>query len=587
MELRDCLEVLKNRKWIIIQAVIVITATVVVFSFLQTPIYVATSKVMVTEKAVMNLFGQMSFPWRSYNSSIETQMQLVKSPPVAERVMQTLELSTSQEALLSQVQVEQVGETSLIKIHVEDSNPRRAASIANAFAMSYVDWSEATSQHESRTLRKELTGEISDTREDILNIGRKIDSKQEGEPLSEDDKLQLELATKFYAMLAEKNQELKINERLESNNIELVAPAIIPTVPISPTPVRNGTLALAVGLIFGCSLALFVEYLDNTIKSPDDVDKYFRLPLLGQIPVEIKSVDNSESKIVSHVYAKSNGAEAYRALRTNIQYLNYDQSTKSMIITSGSPEEGKTTILSNLAVAVAQAGKNVIVVCGDLRRPAVHKIFDISNAVGLSDILAGSSTFKEALQDSEIENLKVLPSGPLPPNPSELLGSEQMKTVLDEAASQADIVLVDTPPALAVTDCAVIAPHVDGVMLVASSGNTTREIAKQVRKRLQSINARLLGVVLNNMVPGKSYSYYYYYYQSYDDEGGGQSGRGLGRHLRRSKRRFSHKRKLIAGMITSIIILLCLGYFLLYPRMTLIAEELSFLSQIIRSIRPS
>ena len=578
MELRDCLEILKTRKWIIIQAVIVITGAVAAFSFLQSPVYIATSKVMVTEKAVTNLFGQMSFPWRSYNSSIETQMQLVKSPPIAEMVKDTLKLPTDSETLLNQIQVEQVGETSLIKIHAQDNNPRKAASIANAFALSYVEWSQSSSQQESRTLRKELSGEIRDTREDILNIGKKMDQKAEGEPVSEDEKLQLDLATKFYAMLAEKNQELKINERLQSNNINLVAAATIPSAPISPTPVRNGILALVIGLIFGCSLALFIEYIDNTVKSPDDVDKYFRLPLLGQIPVEIKSVDSSERRIVSHIYAKSNGAEAYRALRTNIQYLNYDQSTQCMIITSGSPEEGKTTVLSNLAATLAQAGKKVIVVCGDLRRPAVHKIFDISNTIGLSDILAGNATFEDALHDCEIENLRVLPSGSLPPNPSELLGSEQMKSVISRARAEADIVLIDTPPALAVTDCAVIAPYTDGIMLVASSGRTTREIAKQVKKRLQSINARMLGVVLNNVVPGKSYSYYYYYYQGHDDEDQGQSGNGFRRHLRRSKKRLLGKRKVVAGTITSIVILLFIGYFLLLPKLTFIVEKIHFLS---------
>ena len=580
MELRDCLEILRNRKWLIIQAVVVITAAVVAFSLWQPPVYEAASKVMVNERAVTNLFGQMSFPWRSYNSSIETQMQLVKSPPVAELVVKSLDLSASPESLLGQVQVEQIGETSLIQIRVQDNGPVKASNIANAFALSYVEWSRESSRRESRAVRKELTGEIRDTREDILTIGKKIDNKDENESISEDEKLQLDLATKFYAMLAEKNEELKINERLRSDTINLVAAAPTPNAPISPDPERNGIFGLIVGLIFGCTLALFVEYLDNTLKTPDDVDKYFKLPLLGQIPVEESSGNSSKKEIISHSYGKSTGAEAYRALRTNIQYLNFDQSTQTMIVTSGRPEEGKSTILANLAVTLAQAGTKVIVICCDLRRPSVHKIFHLSNSLGLSDVLAGKCTYESSIQDVSIHNLKVIPSGPLPPNPSELLGSERMKTVISKASDMADIVLIDTPPALAVTDCAVVAPQVDGVMLVASSGHTTREVAKQVIKRLASVNARLLGVVLNNVERDRGYGYYYYYH-SHDDVNnqGAGSGNGSQKHRRRTKKRFLSKRKLLVGTMTSII-LLSLGYFLFQSRSPLITKALARLSSI-------
>lgn len=581
MELRDFLDVLRNRKWIIIQAVAVITAGVIAFSLWQPPVYEATSKVMVSERAVMGLLGQTSFPWRSYSSSIETQMQLVKSPPVAEMVVKSLGLSVSPESLLGQVHVEQIGETSLIQIRVQDNSPGKASNIANAFSLAYVEWSRESSRRESRAARKELTGEIRDTREDILTIGKRIDNKDENKSISEDEKLQLDLATKFYAMLAEKNEELKINERLQSDNVNLVAAAPTPNAPISPDSKRNGIFGSIVGLIFGCSLALFVEYLDNTLKTPDDVDKYFKLPLLGQIPLEESPGNSLQKEIISHSYGKSTGAEAYRALRTNIQYLNFDQSRQSMIVTSGSPEEGKSTILANLAVTLAQAGTKVIVICCDLRRPAVHKMFRISNSLGLSDILAGNCTYESAIQDVPKYSLKVIPSGPFPPNPSELLGSERMKTVINKASDMADIVLIDTPPALAVTDCAVVAPQVDGVMLVAKAGHTTREVAKQVKERLAGVDARLLGVVLNNIVRGKGYGHYYYYYHSNYYEGNQEGGPGNGsqKHRRRTKKRFPYKRKLLIGTAASII-LLSLGYFLFQPGSPLITKALARLSSI-------
>jgi len=521
------LDVIQNRKWIIIQAVVAITFGVLFFSLLQKPVYVATSKVMITDKAAVNLFGEILFPWSSYRSSIDTQMELIKSPLVAEKVIRQLRLSSvTSETLIGQVAVEQVGETNLVQIHAQDNDPEKAKDIADAFAQSYLLWSQEFSQHQSRVLRKELVGKIQETRDDILIIGKKISEQNKGESVSEDVKLQLGLASNLYTMLAEKNEQLKINEQLQSGNVKIVAPATTPAAPISPTSTKNGILGMLAGTIFGLGLAFLVEYLDNTLKTHDDIEKYFGLPLLGQIPNEepVKTGRSKKRKTTPYGYGRSNAAEAYRALRTNIQYLNFDKSMRSMIVTSGGPQEGKTTVLTNLAVTLAQAGSKVIVICCDLRRPSVHKKFSLSNSEGLSSVLAGNIAFEDVLQQPVgIEGLKVITSGPLPPNPSELLGSRSMQGIIEKAGQMADFVLIDTPPALAVTDCAVIAPKVDGVMIIVSAGRTTRDVAKQVKARLENVAARLLGVVLNNVMPGKGYGYYYYY--SYSESEGPPKGK--------------------------------------------------------------
>ena len=521
------MDVIQNRKWIIIQAVVAITFGVLFFSLLQKPVYVATSKVMITDKAAVNLFGEILFPWSSYRSSIDTQMELIKSPLVAEKVIRQLRLSSvTSETLIGQVAVEQVGETNLVQIHAQDNDPEKAKDIADAFAQSYLLWSQEFSQHQSRVLRKELVGKIQETRDDILIIGKKISEQNKGESVSEDVKLQLGLASNLYTMLAEKNEQLKINEQLQSGNVKIVAPATTPAAPISPTSTKNGILGMLAGTIFGLGLAFLVEYLDNTLKTHDDIEKYFGLPLLGQIPNEepVKTGRSKKRKTTPYGYGRSNAAEAYRALRTNIQYLNFDKSMRSMIVTSGGPQEGKTTVLTNLAVTLAQAGSKVIVICCDLRRPSVHKKFSLSNSEGLSSVLAGNIAFEDVLQQPVgIEGLKVITSGPLPPNPSELLGSRSMQGIIEKAGQMADFVLIDTPPALAVTDCAVIAPKVDGVMIIVSAGRTTRDVAKQVKARLENVAARLLGVVLNNVMPGKGYGYYYYY--SYSESEGPPKGK--------------------------------------------------------------
>lgn len=227
---------------------------------------------------------------------------------------------------------------------------------------------------------------------------------------------------------------------------------------------------------------------------------------------------NGEYHLVVRDDPKSPVAEAIRTLRTNLQYISLDKPLKRIMVTSALPSEGKTTIASNLALALADAGNRTILTGVDLRKPAVHKLFGCDNTLGVTTILTGHATLDQALQQTAHPDLRLLASGPVPPNPAEMLGSRAMRALIDELTDHADVVIFDAPPVIAVTDAALLAPAVDGALLVVSMGQTPREIVRQAKEQLEKVNATILGVVANRIALSRSDSYYYYYYGSSDRE---------------------------------------------------------------------
>lgn len=218
-------------------------------------------------------------------------------------------------------------------------------------------------------------------------------------------------------------------------------------------------------------------------------------------------------KLIAHWDPKSPVSEAYRTLRTNIQFAGVDQEIKTILVTSTAPEEGKSTTSANLAVVTAQAGKRTLYIDADLRKPTGHQTFYVPNRRGLTSFLAGQTALENTVQKTGIENLFVMTAGPIPPNPSELLGSKKMRAALEELQTHFDAIILDTPPTLAVADSTIMARMVDGCILVVNSGKTNRDMAKKAKQQLENAHARLLGIVLNNKKAKKNEDYYYYYQQ--------------------------------------------------------------------------
>ena len=316
------------------------------------------------------------------------------------------------------------------------------------------------------------------------------------------------------------------------NNISVTEPAVPSNVAVSPRRLMTVLGALFLSTLFGVGLALFLEYLDDTVSSTEEVESLLQLPALAAIPT-IDSMpkrrlqlvaENGEpaeenklgSELLIHADPRSSLAEAYRQLRTSILLSTAGHAPKSLLITSSLPSEGKTTTATNTAISLAQTGANVLIIDADMRRPRLHSVFGINNADGLSTILANELSDAEILniikQDAS-SKLHLLPSGPVPPNPAELIGSEQMAKLLKMLQGHFTHVVVDSPPIASFTDGVLIASMVDGVILVVHSGKSSRQVVRRSRQLLQDIGAKILGVVLNNVNLRAQDNYYYY--QSY------------------------------------------------------------------------
>ncbi|AET70581.1 capsular exopolysaccharide biosynthesis protein [Desulfosporosinus orientis DSM 765] len=221
--------------------------------------------------------------------------------------------------------------------------------------------------------------------------------------------------------------------------------------------------------------------------------------------------------LITHEQTKSPISEAYRTLRTNVQFTSIDTKTKRIMVTSSGPREGKSTTVANLAVSMAQSGKSVLVIDADLRNPTQHKLFELENFEGLSNFLVQDDQDKDFIRETAVPRVKVLTGGPIPPNPAELVGSQRMKRLIEEVSELYDVVLIDTPPIIAVTDAAVLAQEVDGVILVLASGEVNKEYAQRAKDQLDKVGAKILGAVINKADLKTSEYYYYYYYHGSDD----------------------------------------------------------------------
>jgi len=336
----------------------------------------------------------------------------------------------------------------------------------------------------------------------------------------------------LYEGLLQRLKEAGISSGLRSSNIHVVDRARPPINPVRPRKSLNILLSLIVGLALGCALALFNEYLDNSVKIPEDVEQLVNLPVLGIIP-SVSSVmsyvarrkplpragatSGATSELATVAQPQSVVSEAYRALRTSILLSTSRHAPQLILISSGQPREGKTTTALNLAITLAQRGDRVVLIDTDLRRPRIHRSFQMTNDRGLSTFLTSQAPLDElARAVKQVPNLFVITSGPTPPNPAELLSSEPLEALFAELRRHFDFIVLDSPPAISVADSMILAAHADGVMLVVHGGVTTRETLKHTTKLMTSVNARILGIVLNN-VDVRSVDYKYYYSNYYGD----------------------------------------------------------------------
>ncbi|MBI4833009.1 MAG: polysaccharide biosynthesis tyrosine autokinase, partial [Candidatus Lindowbacteria bacterium] len=324
----------------------------------------------------------------------------------------------------------------------------------------------------------------------------------------------------MYENLLKRAKETSLTEGLRSSNIAIVDPSHVPIEPVRPRRALNMFIAVVAGLSFGVGLALVLDWMDNTIKNSEDIQQCVSVPFLGVVRHFKKSADVKEDgELVAAYHPKSAISEAFRNIRTNILFSTLGTGGRTLLVTSSGVQEGKTVFACNLAVTLAQLQKKVLLIDADLRRPRIHKVFGIKDSPGLSNVLAGQISLERCVRPTAGGNLSLLSCGPIPPNPSELLSSQAMEELIEEARRTYDIVLFDSPPALVVTDPAIISKKVDGTIVLASGGRTPRPSLRKVVAALEEISARVIGTVLNNVetdAEGYHYGYskYGYYYDS-------------------------------------------------------------------------
>jgi succinoglycan biosynthesis transport protein ExoP len=327
----------------------------------------------------------------------------------------------------------------------------------------------------------------------------------------------------LYKGLLQRMKEAGVSAGLTVSNIQIVDQAEVPAGPYKPNKGLNLLLAAVIGFFLGVGLAFFFEYLDNTVKTPEDVEQMIRLPSFGMVPEisyekrrRLEKETTHPVELVTHRHPKSILSEAYRNIRTSILLSFSEKPPKRIVITSPNPVEGKTTTAINTAIALSQTGAQVVIIDTDMRRPRIHHIFNGEDGAGLSNFLSGNADLSSIVKKTEVPNLYYIPSGPIPPNPSELLGSNLFKSMMESLGKKFDHILLDSPPVLGFADSLILSTTVDGVVLVVLGGKTPKETLQRAKEVLYQVNAKILGVVINRVdVQRGNYGYYYYRYHYY------------------------------------------------------------------------
>jgi polysaccharide biosynthesis transport protein len=447
----------------------------------------------------------------------QTYASIATGRKIQEGAMQALGLSW-----LPGYTASPVPNTQLLEIRVVDTDPQRAAAVANEVANQLILQSpgnrgplEAQRQAFVEQQLNDLEASIEATKAEIARLQKDLGGMFSAREIADTQNQIAALQQKLSNDQANYGQLLAFLGEGSVNRLSLIEPAVAPGAPSGPGKMRTLLMAAAVGLVLAVGTAFLLEYLDDTIKTPEDVEKSMHLTTLAGIS-RIPE-DKPGEPLITVKHPKSPISEAYRVLRTNLQFSSLDRPLRTLLVTSPNPTEGKSTTVANLGVVMAQAGRRVILVDSDLRRPVLHRIFGVENTGGLTDALLSPEPILDGhLLSTGVENLRLLNTGALPPNPSELLGSQRMAQLVERLKEEADVILFDSPPSLAVTDASVLATQTDGVLIVADAGRTRRSLARESAERLRQVGARVVGVALNRLKPGRGGYYYYYYYYSQD-----------------------------------------------------------------------
>jgi tyrosine-protein kinase Etk/Wzc len=325
-------------------------------------------------------------------------------------------------------------------------------------------------------------------------------------------KTEVNIQEKALGLLLEKAYQTEMATLVQSSNINLVEPATVPTMPVKPNLLLNTAIAIFLGLFFGLGLAFLLEYLDDTLKSPDDIKEFEPLPFFGTIP----KWKDGEGILINQMDSRSRMPEAYRAIKNSLRFAAVDKQLKVILVTSALAEEGKSVTVANLGISFSRDNKKVLLLDADLRRPYLHKLFGLSNKIGFSNVIRGDIQLGEAIQQTPVEGVYLLPSGQPPPNPDQYIESPRAQELIENLKGRFDLIIIDSPPILATHDAVVLAKYADAAIDVLEAAKVTKKALSLTREYLANTQIPLLGTILNKF--GKDHEGYYYNYYRYYSE---------------------------------------------------------------------
>ncbi len=489
---RTYVVMLRRRKWWVIAATMIGLAASLAFSLTAHKEYSATAQVLVQSAVDASAPGVAQAPVTQ--TDVQTELTLVTSAPIIDSVRRQL-------GNVPVVAASEVGQTNVIAITATSGSPAQAARIANAYARAFVAYRQATASENLAAAETQLRTQIS-------RLGHQLRS------LHGKAKLSAEAAALFsqQAVLKEQLAQMQVSGAVNTGGVELVTPAQPPASPSSPQPVRDALLGLAAGLLAGLGAAFLRDSLDDRLSSKEAAEHAGGAPVLALVPMVASWRRRQKAVVVTATEPTSQAAEAYRSLRTSLQFSRQERQLRSLMVTSPAASEGKTSTLANLGVVFAQAGERVLMVSCDLRRPRLGQFFGFDEQIGLTSVLRGQRPLEQVIQPvSGHDRLWVLPAGQVPPNPAELLNGPGAQEVFTALAERFDLVIIDSPPILPVTDAVVLSQHADATLMVVAAGQTRRADMRRAAEKLDQVGVAVLGTVLNEVTKQTGYGYGYGY----------------------------------------------------------------------------
>jgi capsular exopolysaccharide synthesis family protein len=487
------LQILRQRKWWICSIIVLSLAASLAFSLTAHKQYSATAQLLVQPSVNASaLNGGQEQPVTQ--TDVETELQLVTSASVEQAVRAQLKSTPA-------VSASEVGQTNVMAITATSGVPAQASLIANLYATAFVQYRQGVASHSLTTAEAQLHSQISSIGQQVKSFGSKTTSAEAAALLNQE------------AVLKEQLAQMQVSGATDTGDVVLVTPAQTPVSPSSPKPVQDALLGLAAGLALGLGAAFLRHSFDDRLTSKEATEHAGGVPVLAMTPL-VTLWRRQEPLVVSVIEPTSPAAESYRSLRTSLQFVRQEQQLNCLVMTSPGVGEGKTATLANLGVVFAQAGERVVLVSCDLRRPRIGSFFGLDEHEGLSSVLIGQRTLEESvLPVPDVDRLSLLPAGPIPPNPAELLNSARAREIFARLRDQYDLVLIDSPPVLPVTDAAILSQHADATLMLAAAGQTRRSDLHRAVEKLDQVGAKILGTVLNKVTrqTGRYYGYTYTY----------------------------------------------------------------------------